>query len=205
MRRSARLSVRVTVALCGFLILSACSTFRLHRPFGPDERAKAVRVHSILNARGGSIDPRARIAIADVLMAAHREHGIDPLLGLALIETESGFRPDAVSRVGALGLLQVHPFVGRAVAAQIGVPWADRNTLLDPVSNVRIGLAYLAEMKERFGRLDLALTAYNLGPNRLDQMLARGQKPQFAFSKTVLAKRARLQRIQSEAIEVAGL
>jgi soluble lytic murein transglycosylase len=205
MKRSARVSVRVTVALCGFLLLSACSTFRLDRPFGSDERATAVRVHSILNARGGGIDPRARIAIADVLMAAHRDHGIDPLLGLALIETESGFRPDAVSSVGALGLLQVHPFVGRAVAAQIGVTWSDRNTLFDPVSNVRIGLAYLAEMKARFGRLDLALTAYNLGPNRLDQMLARGQQPQFAFSKTVLAKRARLGLIQSEAIEVAGL
>ncbi len=205
MSRSARLSARLTVALCGFLTLSACSTFRLDRPFGPDERATAVRVHSILNARGGSIDPRARIAIADVLMAAQREHGIDPLLGLALIETESGFRPDAVSPVGALGLLQVHAFVGRAVAAEIGVPWVDRSTLFDPVSNVRIGLAYLAEMTERFGRIDLALTAYNLGPNRLDRMLARGQRPQFAFSKTVLAKRSRLEQIQSEAIEVAGL
>jgi len=169
-----------------------------------EERGRAAQIQTILADRGPEIDPRARVAIADVLMSAEREHGLDALLALAVMEQESGFRPDAVSPQGALGLMQINAFVGRSVAEDLGIPWKNRTTLFDPVTNVRIGVSYLVEMLGRFGKRELALTAYNMGPNRLDQLLASGQKPQYSFSKSVLARRARLQRIQAAPVVIAG-
>ena len=200
MRRDARLLLAASV----LLVLPACSTLRLGRPIGVEERGRAAQIQTILADRGPEIDPRSRVAIADVLMAAEREQGLDALLALAVMEQESGFRPTAVSSQGALGLMQIHPFVGRSVAEELGIPWKGRVTLFDPVTNVRIGTSYLVEMLGRFGKRELALTAYNMGPNRLDQLLASGQKPQYNFSKSVLAWRARLQRIQADPVLIAG-
>ena len=87
----------------------------------------------------------------------------------------------------------------------LGIPWKNRRTLLDPVTNVRIGVSYLVEMLGRFGKRELALTAYNMGPNRLDELLASGQKPQYSFAKGVLARRARLQRIQADPVVDRGI
>jgi len=200
MRRAASLLLTAGVLLA----LPACSTFRSGRPFGVEERGRAAQIQTILADRGPEIDPRARVAIADVLIAAEREHGLDSLLALALMEQESGFRPDAVSPQGALGLMQVDPLVGRSVAGELGIPWKNRTTLLDPVTNVRIGVSYLVEMFGRFGKRELALTAYNMGPNRLEEMLASGQKPHYSFSRSVLARRARLQRIPADPVVIAG-
>ncbi|HBZ70806.1 MAG TPA: hypothetical protein DEP35_14155 [Deltaproteobacteria bacterium] len=200
MRRDARLLLFTSV----LLVLPACSTLRLGRPIGVEERGRAAQIQTILADRAPEIDPRARVAIADVLMAAEREQGLDALLALAVMEQESGFRPDAVSSQGALGLMQINAFVGRSVAEELGIPWKGRVTLFDPVTNARIGTSYLVEMLGRFGKRELALTAYNMGPNRLDQLLASGQKPQYNFSKSVLARRARLQRIQADPVLIAG-
>jgi soluble lytic murein transglycosylase-like protein len=199
MRRGARLLLVSSLLLS----LPACSTLRLGRPIGVEERGRAAQIQTILADRAPAIDPRARVAIADVLMSAEQEHGLDALLALAVMEQESGFRPDAVGP-GGVGLMQINPSVGRSVAEELGIPWKGRRALLDPVTNSRIGVSYLLEMLNRFGKRELALTAYNMGPNRLDELLAAGQKPQYSFSKSVLARRARLQRIQGAPVVVAG-
>lgn len=82
------------------------------------------------------------------------EHGIAPALALALIEVESGFRTDARSPKGALGLMQLMP----ATAARYGV--ADP---LDAADNLRGGMRYLCDLFARFGAPELALAAYNAG------------------------------------------
>ena len=76
------------------------------------------------------------------------------LLG-ALVWSESGFNPDAVSGAGARGLAQLMP----ATAAGLGV------NIDDPVDNLRGGARYLRQMLDRFGSTELALAAYNAGPN----------------------------------------
>ncbi len=90
--------------------------------------------------------------------------------------------------------MQVRPFVGRDVAARIGVPWEGDRTLFDPVANVRIGSNYLREVLDRFGSEDLALAAYNMGPNRLARRLARGDDRSPAFVRRVLRDYQGLQR-----------
>ena len=91
--------------------------------------------------------------------AAAERHGLDPRLLASLVWSESGFRPDAVSHAGAIGLAQLMP----GTAAGLGV---DPH---DPVQNLDGGARFLRAMLDRFGRPDLALAAYNAGPGRVAQ------------------------------------
>ena len=98
------------------------------------------------------------------LREAAQEHGIDVELLQALIATESGFDPAAVSPKGAVGLMQIMP----ATAQRYGVS-ADRKAavaqkLTDPRTNIRTGTRYLRDLIRMFpGQLELALAAYNAG------------------------------------------
>lgn len=96
-------------------------------------------------------DPQIASAIAE---SANR-HGLDPALLRAVIRAESGFDRFAVSARGACGLMQLTP----GTAAALGVTDA-----FDIRQNVAGGSAYLRQQLDRFGRLDLALAAYNAGP-----------------------------------------
>ncbi len=90
--------------------------------------------------------------------ATAARHGIDARLLAALVWTESAFRPDAVSSAGALGLAQLMPGTARG----LGVDPAD------PLANLDGGARYLRTQLDAFGRVDLALAAYNAGPGRVD-------------------------------------
>lgn len=82
------------------------------------------------------------------------EHGVDPALVIALVETESAFNPAARSSKGAVGLMQLMPDTAR----RYGV--TDR---LDTESNLRGGIRYLSDLITMFGDHTLALAAYNAG------------------------------------------
>jgi soluble lytic murein transglycosylase len=153
-----------------------------------------VMVRVVLAGRAGRIPEPQRERLAQVLVEVEREHDISVLLLVALIDRESRFDPLARGPRGSLGLMQVRPFVGQDVAGRIGVPWRGKQTLLDPVANVRIGTAYLAELLDRFGTQELALAAYNIGPTRLARRLARGDVRSPAFVSRVLLEYEGLQR-----------
>ena len=87
---------------------------------------------------------------------AAARHGVDPGLVHALIEVESGYRADAVSSVGAMGLMQLMPRTAR----RYGV-----SDPLDPAANIDAGTQHLRALLDEFGPLyELsALAAYNAG------------------------------------------
>ena len=98
------------------------------------------------------------------LREAAREHGVEYELLQALIATESGFDPAAVSPKGAVGLMQIMP----ATAERYGVRGDGNNPvarkLTDPRTNVRTGARYLRDLIRMYpGQLELALAAYNAG------------------------------------------
>lgn len=102
---------------------------------------------------------------------------LDPMLVKSVIWVESCFDQYAVSRVGAQGLMQLMP----GTAADLGV--TDR---FDPVQNIRGGVAYLAQMLERFdNNLDLALAAYNAGPGAVERF---NGIPPFAETRTYIER-----------------
>jgi len=97
---------------------------------------------------------------------------IERALALALSRQESGFNAAAVSSSGALGLMQLLPSTAREVAGKMSVPFVQDKLTSDPQYNVSLGSQYLAQMLQRFGgSYEIALAAYNAGPNRAARWL----------------------------------
>ena len=97
---------------------------------------------------------------------------ISPTWAYGIARSESLFMPDVRSRAGAIGLMQLMPATGRAVAREIRLPYSGLQTLTDPASNIRLGTSYLGQMAERYGgNAVLATAAYNAGPHRVDSWL----------------------------------
>ena len=108
----------------------------------------------------------------DQIVAAAREAQIDPYLVLSVIRQESFFREDAVSRAGAMGLMQIMPQTGRTLARRLGLRRFERTSLFDPDVSIRLGSRFLGDQVRQFtegptGYLGFALglAAYNAGPH----------------------------------------
>ena len=105
----------------------------------------------------------------------NRHFILDRALVLAVIHAESGFDQLATSSAGALGLMQLMPATAATVAERKGIRLNDGD-LHDPLVNLKLGqgyLEYLMEQKEIGPNLILLAAAYNAGPGRVTQWLAR--------------------------------
>jgi len=99
--------------------------------------------------------------LAAMFSDAARQHGVDPRLLAAVARRESAWRPDAVSSVGACGVMQLMP----ATAKYLGV-----TNVFDARENVFGGARYLRTLLDTFhGDLDLTLAAYNAGPGAVQR------------------------------------
>ncbi len=100
-------------------------------------------------------------AYKDEIAAAARDFGVDEAVVRAIIHAESAFRPNALSRVGAQGLMQLMP----ATARRFGV-----SNAFDAAQNIRGGVQYLSWLLKRFkGDLTLAAAGYNAGEGAVDK------------------------------------
>lgn len=99
----------------------------------------------------------SKVQIQRMVSSACEKYKIDPKLVMALIQQESGFNQNAISKAGAQGLMQLMP----ATAKSLGVTNA-----FNPEQNIEGGVKYLKSLLDRFnGNKILALAAYNAGPN----------------------------------------
>lgn len=90
----------------------------------------------------------------EIIASLSEAHGVDPLLVRALIQVESGYKPKAKSRKGAMGLMQLMPSTAREYKV--------RNPF-EPKANIEAGIKHLKSLIDRFGVVELALAAYNAG------------------------------------------
>ena len=148
---------------------------------------KALRAALWAEARHLGADLRESLATA--ITSAEKQHGIPALLLVALIVQESGFDPTA-ENAGALGLMQLRPFVAKDYARRSGIAWKGEATLYDPVRNIQIASGYFDELIDRFESLDLALAAYNKGPELVKRQLRNGNdnSPTARFATDVLSR-----------------
>lgn len=101
------------------------------------------------------------------------EYGIEEELIYAVIKTESGFDPLAVSAAGAVGLMQIMPETGEWIAGKLNKPAYTAEMLFDPACNIEFGAWYLAYLLGKFD-FDNTLAAYNAGEGNVKKWLADG-------------------------------
>ncbi len=118
------------------------------------------------------------------LQDAAQRHGVDAHLLQALVRVESNFNPMAVSRSGAVGLMQIMPQTAARVAGLRGPTKSLRQQLQDPATNLHAGALYVRYLMDRYdNQLDLVLAAYNAGTGNVlkagNRVPANGVTPHF--------------------------
>jgi hypothetical protein len=135
----------------------------------------------------------AREIASAVYKNAMRYHR-DPDLILSIMSIESGFDPMAVSKMGALGLMQVMP------------QWIDvldiQCDLNNPECNTKYGLQILGAYEQLYGNLDMALTAFNRGPGPVDYALMRGKDPDNGYAGKIRAVYNRLRTLSGSQAKI---
>ncbi len=113
-------------------------------------------------------------AFADTIGRFSEESNVREDLLLSIMRTESYFKPHAVSRVNALGLMQIMPATGAKIADSNGEASHSHSLLYKPETSIRFGAWYLSELKKKFqGQWPLAIAAYNGGPHNVEIWLQR--------------------------------
>lgn len=122
---------------------------------------------------------------ADVMQTAYPVHEqlrangfVEPALAHAIARQESTFNVEAISPVGARGLMQLMPATAREKAGDIELAYTPARLTRDAAYNVALGSSYLRELIDRFdGYLPMAIAAYNAGPSRVNQWIEENGDP----------------------------
>lgn len=164
-----------------------------HRPAEVGMIFEVVRAHGAWRS-----DDRCR-RLASAIYEEATQAGVDPLLVASIVAKESSFRSHAVSPAGAVGLMQLRPFVAEDLAARHDLAWDGGEMLREPTINVRLGVSYFKQLLRQFdGDRNAALTAYNFGPTRVAVALRDGTYSGSRYAREVLELYDRLAAMRTE-------
>lgn len=131
-----------------------------------------------LFGRGRMDLSRYPMTYAPEIRAAAAEFSLDPAYVASVVLAESSFDAEAVSSVGAIGLMQIMPDTGEWIAGKLEDEPFDVQRLYQPEVNLRYGCWYLRFLLDRYdGDMYTASTAYHQGQGRVDQWL---EDPQYS-------------------------
>jgi soluble lytic murein transglycosylase len=156
--------------------------YALSAAYAAEERyymaLRILRRSFIGAARAGGASPREfwemmyPMGWREGLTAAAERSSVDPFLIAAVVREESSYHPQARSRVGARGLMQLMPDTGRAVARSRQIPFPDVEVLDQPLVNLELGSIFYGGLLREFRDPRLATAAYNAGPTRVREWWA---------------------------------
>lgn len=113
------------------------------------------------------------IQYQDIIEEEAQKYELDPALVYAVVKAESNFDPDAQSRAGALGLMQITPPTFEWLQTKLpGETLMEKEALLDPATNIRYGCYLLSILLGIYPELQTAISAYNAGMGTVDGWLA---------------------------------
>lgn len=131
--------------------------------------------------------------LTDAVVVASGTYDVPATLILAVIERESAYFPQAVSRVGCVGLMQLASRTAVATKPAAGLRYMELRRI---EHNIMVGTAYLAQLYAAYGRWDRALTAYSAGPGILKKRRMRPNQyaqdvlKRWRFLRTLLSRTA---------------
>ena len=113
------------------------------------------------------------------------EFGLEKELVYAVIKVESDFKKDAVSKSGALGLMQILPSTAKWIAKELGEDYLDEK-MFEPKTNIKFGCFYLNYLFEKFDSLEVVICAYNAGEGNVLEWIENGrlEKDKIDFEET---------------------
>jgi membrane-bound lytic murein transglycosylase MltF len=159
-----------------FIIVSLlCANLYLNKKEKESEEIKGLEkfIHAFMQIY--KVD---NFSDAEVSQLAYRisdfskKYEIDPLLVLSVMSVESSFNKDAVSPVGARGLMQIMPETAKFLAKELGIKYHGLKGIHDIEYNIMLGTYYLSKLADKYQRnMHLYLAAYNMGPANVDRKL----------------------------------
>jgi soluble lytic murein transglycosylase len=142
-----------------------------------EELEQKVKILDIIEQYQVGFNDNETAQLANVVYDESNKFGLDPLLILAVIISESSFRKSQKSDMGAEGLMQILPSTAQTVAAKWGIKWPQKGGLGNPGLNVRVGTAYLFELILKYKDIKKAITAYNIGMGVTEEYFSFGATP----------------------------
>jgi soluble lytic murein transglycosylase len=164
-----------------------------------------VQIYSIVKSNRPSIADKEAWRVSTVILDESAKRNLDPMLVLAVIKVESGFRNQALSPVGARGIMQIMPETGKYLSEELfrvdGFQPRDfrPHHLDDPALNIKLGVYYLDGLKKQFRNLSLALLAYNLGPGEMQNRLENNIDYSHDYASMVLTAYREYRKVRAPA------
>ena len=197
--------ILISALLFGTMALTEGSALHYHEREAKEKVSKLDYITGVLIESRTGLKKADEARLARLILSESEKYGLDPMLVLAVIKTESTYYNWARSHRGARGLMQIMPHTGRWAARKLALKWRGIRTLYDPYTNVKMGIFYLSALKKRYGGDTLlTLAAYNAGPTRLAAIIRKGRRPPSRYARSVLANYLRL-RMDAGIIEEAPL
>ncbi len=102
--------------------------------------------------------------VSKTIIKESEKYGFDPVFLMAVIQNESSFKPEIIGSFGEIGLMQITPQTAQWITNKYNLPWKGAESLKNPTTNIKIGAAYMAYLREKFAfHSQLYLAAYNMG------------------------------------------
>lgn len=160
------------------------------------------RIVKIIGSNNNKLESETIYNIAKTIYEIALKYKFNPFLICALIKVESNFIIDSISDAYAYGLCQVRRFIAKELADNIGIEWdGAEKTLLDPEKNIKIGIHYLAILYNDLGDIKLALTAYNYGPFKVQELISQNNEIPNSYTEKIFQYYAKYRGFEIEEIE----